>query len=51
MAEKCALCEAKVDVVFLEKVQGTYVRDAKGRKRLVCSACQKRHGDSIRQRV
>ena len=51
MAEKCALCDAKVETVFLEKVQGSYVKDAKGKKRLVCSACQRLHGAALKERV
>ena len=51
MADKCALCNAAVEQVFLEKVQGTYVKDAKGKKRLVCSACQAANGDSLRAKL
>jgi hypothetical protein len=37
---KCAVCSTKIPTTFLEKVLGAYVKDAKGKKHLVCSACQ-----------
>ena len=43
MAEKCAICDAPLEVIFLEKINGTYLRDAKGKKKAVCSVCQKNH--------
>jgi hypothetical protein len=41
MAEKCASCGNPIEVIFLDKISGTYLRDKKGKKRAVCSACQK----------
>lgn len=41
MAEKCAICNNPIEVIFLEKINGTYLRDSKGKKRAVCSSCQK----------
>ncbi len=38
---KCHICGKKVETTFLNKVVGTFARDKKGKKRLVCSACQK----------
>ena len=40
---KCEVCKNKVDETFLKKPLGTYIKDAKGKKHLVCSACQKQH--------
>jgi transcriptional regulator NrdR family protein len=39
---KCEICKKKVEETFLKKVLGTYVKDAKGKKRLVCPECQKK---------
>jgi hypothetical protein len=43
MAEKCASCNNQIEVIFLEKINGTYLRDKKGKKKAVCSSCQKSH--------
>lgn len=45
MAEKCALCGEKLQTTFLEKINGTYVRDKDGKKHVVCNACQQQHKD------
>jgi len=37
---KCDLCGAKIEGTFLQKIRGTYVYDAKHKKRAVCPACQ-----------
>ncbi|MFT4344111.1 MAG: hypothetical protein ACMXYE_05190 [Candidatus Woesearchaeota archaeon] len=37
---KCDICREKVGETFLNKVLGTYIRDAHGKRRLVCSDCQ-----------
>jgi hypothetical protein len=37
----CAVCKSKVETTFLEKPLGTYLRDAKGKRRLVCRECQR----------
>ena len=41
MMAKCEICGAKVETTFLNKLIGTYVKDAKGKKKAVCPACQK----------
>lgn len=41
----CEICKKKVQVQFLEKVLGTYVKDAKGKRHLACFECQKRFPD------
>ncbi|MBN2141808.1 hypothetical protein JW711_00615 [Candidatus Woesearchaeota archaeon] len=38
---KCDVCGAKIETTFLQKVLGTYIRNEKGKKKLVCSQCQK----------
>ena len=42
MAQKCSLCKEKVDTTFLNKPIGTWIRDKKGKKQLVCNNCQKK---------
>lgn len=52
MAKKCTVCGGKVDITFLQKPLGTYIRDEKGKKHLVCRACQKQHTlDEIREKL
>lgn len=41
---KCGVCSKKVEESFLGKVIGTYIKDKKGKKRLVCFECQKNLG-------
>ncbi|MFH1133964.1 MAG: hypothetical protein V1735_05710 [Nanoarchaeota archaeon] len=38
---KCEVCKRSIEETFLRKVMGTYVRDKKGKKHLICNACQK----------
>ncbi len=37
---KCTICNKKVEETFLKKPVGTYVRDRKGKRKLVCKECQ-----------
>ncbi len=37
---KCDVCGSKIEVTFLSKINGTIIRDAKRKKRTVCSSCQ-----------
>ncbi|MBS3138784.1 hypothetical protein J4207_03705 [Candidatus Woesearchaeota archaeon] len=39
---KCELCKATLSQLFLGKINGTYVKDEKGKKHLVCFDCQKK---------
>ena len=39
---KCELCKGTVETLFLEKISGSYVKDAKGKKHLICPHCQKK---------
>ena len=40
---KCELCKSSIEENFLKKPIGTYVKDAKGKKHLVCNKCQKQY--------
>ena len=42
---KCAICSKKISETFLGKIIGTYVKDAKGKKHIVCFECQKKFKD------
>jgi len=42
---KCEICNKKIDTTFLNKIVGTYVKDAKGKKHMICFECQKRFKD------
>ncbi len=35
---KCAICNNKIDVTFLDKIKGTFIE-----KKPVCSECQKKY--------
>jgi len=41
---KCEICKKEVASLFLGKVKGTYIKDSKKKKRLICFECQKRLG-------
>ena len=38
---KCEICKKPVEETFLKKILGTYVKDSKGKKHVVCGDCQK----------
>ncbi len=42
MAEKCEICGNKIKELFLGKLKGTYIKDKKGKKHIVCFECQKK---------
>jgi len=49
---KCDICKNKIEETFLEKMLGSYVKDAKGKKHLICSECQKKFktkGEMLKQ--
>ena len=46
MAQKCVVCKTKVETTFLGKIKGSYVK-----KKVVCSNCQKEHGQAIVEKV
>jgi len=37
---KCDICGKKIETTFLNKILGTVVKDAKGKKHNVCKVCQ-----------
>lgn len=39
---KCEICKGKIENTFLSKIDGTIIRDSKGKKRYVCSDCQRK---------
>ncbi len=38
---KCSVCKNKIELTFLNKLVGTYVRDSNGKRKPVCRSCQK----------
>lgn len=42
---KCGICGKSIAATFLEKLKGTFVRDAKGKQHSVCFECQSRFKD------
>ena len=45
---KCEICGKKIEMTFMEKIIGTYVKDEKGKKHLVCFECQKKFNDKAK---
>ena len=39
---KCEICKNKIETTFMSKILGTYVKDDKGKKHIVCFECQKK---------
>ena len=39
---KCEICKSKIEITFLNKLVGGYVKDKEGKKHTVCSSCQKK---------
>lgn len=39
---KCEICKNKIGETFLNKPIGTYVKDEKGKRHIVCFECQKK---------
>jgi hypothetical protein len=39
---KCDICGKKIETTFLNKPIGTVMRNEKGKKKYVCSDCQKK---------
>lgn len=57
MAEKCALCGEKLEEGFADKIAGTVVKikdkgkENKNKLYYICSDCQKKHGNKIKEEV
>ena len=43
---KCEICKNKVNETFLNKPVGTFIKDKKGKKHIVCFECQKRYDNN-----
>ncbi len=39
---KCEICKKKIETMFLGKQKGTTIKDAKGKKHIICFECQKK---------
>jgi hypothetical protein len=39
---KCEICSAAVAETFLKKPKGAYLKDKRGKLRLICFSCQQR---------
>ena len=39
---KCELCKASIEELFLGKMKGTIIKDAKGKHHTVCFDCQRK---------
>ena len=37
---KCDICGNKIQETFLKKILGTYVKNSKNKKKVVCPECQ-----------
>ncbi|MGM5482730.1 MAG: hypothetical protein ACQESF_04675 [Nanobdellota archaeon] len=37
---KCAICGKRIQETFLKKIIGTFIRNSKGKKNVVCNECQ-----------
>ena len=49
---KCHVCNSKVDEGILGKFIGTFVKNSKGKKRLVCNSCQSKLSvDELKEKV
>lgn len=46
MAEKCVICGNKIEVTFLKKIKGTYVKG-----KAVCTDCQKKYGKDLKKEL
>jgi len=43
---KCEICKKNVKETFLNKIVGTYVKDEKGKKHVICFECQKKFNNN-----
>ncbi|MBI2671320.1 hypothetical protein HYX16_00110 [Candidatus Woesearchaeota archaeon] len=43
---KCNLCGEKIEVVVLDKINGTYIK-----KKAVCSNCQRKHKEKLIEQI
>ena len=38
---KCEICKKKIEITFMNKILGTYIKDDSGKKHTICFECQK----------
>ncbi|MBU4352400.1 MAG: hypothetical protein KJ939_04960 [Nanoarchaeota archaeon] len=50
MTTKCEICKEKIEQTFLEKINGTFFGKGKNKK-AVCSNCQKKHKDKLKEMI
>lgn len=46
---KCELCKTAIEELFLGKMNGTTIKDEKGKPHLVCFDCQKKFSNDKAQ--
>ena len=47
---KCDICGSKVEELFLDKIDGTYIKK-KNKLKAVCSNCQRKYKDNILDQI
>ena len=38
---KCEICKNNIEITFLKKLIGGYIKDEKGKQHAICANCQK----------
>lgn len=54
MAEKCELCDSKIETNFLNKINGTIIKTKEQDKikfNYICSECQKEHKEKLKEKL
>ena len=46
---KCEICNKNIETTFMNKILGTYIKDEKGKKHLICFECQKKFNNSKKE--
>lgn len=47
---KCDICGEKIENLFLGKISGTYIKKDR-KKEMVCSNCQRKLGEKIKDKL
>ncbi len=50
MTIKCDICHEKIETLYLEKINGTYLRKDKKMK-TVCNRCQKKFKETVQAQI
>jgi len=49
---ECSICKKKIEITFLGKIVGSYFKNEKGKKKPVCSECQKKYSaEEIKDKI